>query len=103
MSDIEFPVLMHDYERRKFPACPRSVPWGFVEPHRAQAMTNHGQTTQRLAERGGLGPSELWAVVNGKHWHEVPWRGAHGETQEAVDWLNAAVAEWLAAQRKATP
>lgn len=39
------------------------IPWRVVEPHEQQAQTNHGQTLARLAERGGLDPVELAAVL----------------------------------------
>lgn len=44
---------------------PRSVPWSFVEAFRDQAEANHGQTLERLAERGGLGPDEMWLAAHG--------------------------------------
>lgn len=40
------------------------LPWALIEPHAAQAMRNHGQTLERLAERGGLGFSEAYCVLN---------------------------------------
>lgn len=45
---------------------PRSVPWDLVEPGRDQAMRNHDQTLERLAERGGLAPCELRCALEGK-------------------------------------
>lgn len=43
----------------------QSVPWDFVAPHERQAMLNHGgQSLKRLAERGGLSPRELLAVMS---------------------------------------
>ncbi len=41
----------------------RFIPWDFVSPHEAQAITNHGQTLETLARRGGLSPEELYAVL----------------------------------------
>ena len=60
---------------RSFPVCaalPRFVPWSLLEPHREQADTNHGQTLERLAERGGLDPCEMWCVINDKKWRDAP-------------------------------
>lgn len=67
---------------------PRSVPWAFVSPHEKKAMANHGgQTLQRLAERGGLSPRELYAVI-----HDLPWRQLDGVSDEQIhDWLIQAV------------
>ena len=47
----------------------KAIPWELIEAHEDQAQHNHGQTLNRLAERGGLGPSEAWAIIN-----DVPWR-----------------------------
>ncbi len=41
----------------------RSVPWNALEPHRTQAMRNHGQTLEQLAERGGLDCAEMLAII----------------------------------------
>lgn len=48
---------------------PTMLPWSLMLPHEAQAMRNHGgQTLDRLAERGGLGPSEAVAVLCDREW-----------------------------------
>lgn len=79
-----FPVLRSGLPRGL--TCPRSVPWKLVEPHAAQAWDNHEQTLERLAERGGLDPCELWCVVHGKHWRDRP------SEADAVAWLEGALA-----------
>lgn len=49
-----------------------TVPLSFVEPHESQAKHNHGgQSLQRLAERGGLSPAELVAVVEDRKWSNM--------------------------------
>ena len=63
----KFPIQVcttraHDHKVR----APRRVPWEFVEPAREQAMRNHDQTLERLAERGGLAPGELRCALDGK-------------------------------------
>lgn len=50
---------------------PPSIPWSVVEPHGRQALKNHSQTLERLAERGGLAPSELMAVLEDRPWHSM--------------------------------
>jgi hypothetical protein len=86
----QFPIL-HTYEPARSPArklwetCPRWVPWALVEPHEPQAWVNHGQTLRRLAERGGLGPDELWCVMHRKHWRERP------TLAEAIAWVRTLV------------
>lgn len=59
MSERQFPILGDPDVK--------SVPWRIVEPHRKQAMANHGQTLERLAERGGLSLMELVAVMAGEN------------------------------------
>jgi hypothetical protein len=62
-----FPVMLGHLrrERRELErlGCPQSVPWDLVAPHEARAWKNHWQTLERLAERGGLSPHELVAVL----------------------------------------
>lgn len=63
MAEKQFPIF-------GTPGIIQSVPWRLVEPHRDQAMQNHGQTLERLAERGGLDWAELFAVMQGWTWRE---------------------------------
>jgi hypothetical protein len=65
MAERTFPIL-HGWG-----SLPKQVPWSFVEPGRAQAERNHYQTLERLAERGGLSPSELVAVLVGVEWERI--------------------------------
>jgi hypothetical protein len=44
----------------------RTVP--FVMLSEVQAYSNHSQTLQRLAERGGLGPDEALALMDKRRW-----------------------------------
>jgi hypothetical protein len=61
-----FPVLnQQNRPRLQRKEMPRSVPWEFAEKFRAQAEKNHGQTLERLAERGGLAPQEMYVAANG--------------------------------------
>jgi hypothetical protein len=46
----------------------KSVPWGLLGPHWRQAERNHGQSLERLAQRGGLAPCEALAVIEGRSW-----------------------------------
>lgn len=63
-----FPLLTDHDERRRYPHWPVSVPWDLIAPHEAQAMRNHGnQTLRRLAQRGGLDPVEMYAVLTDQY------------------------------------
>jgi hypothetical protein len=92
-TDRPFPVLMGYDQRRRFPACPRSVPWSLLAPHEEQALNNHDQSLAKLASRGGLGVSEMLAVIEHRGLRTI---GA--ETAEQVAQLNALVAAHLASQ-----
>ena len=83
-----FPVLLTEKERRTLDA-PRFVPWDWIAPHEEQAQRNHSQTLARLAERGGLGLSELRAAVEG-----TKLRFGGGETPEDAAWLREQLAAW---------
>lgn len=41
-----------------------------------QAQRNHGQSLDRLAERGGLSPSEALAVINHQRWQHMSLKEA---------------------------
>jgi hypothetical protein len=60
-----FPFHPHSQFPTKSPI--REVPWDFIAPHEKQAMRNHDQTLERLAERGGLSPAEMLAAVSGQN------------------------------------
>lgn len=68
------PILIsNDDERAAWTALdvPLSVPWEMVSPHEKQADENHSQTLARLAERGGLAPCELIAVLEDRDWRRM--------------------------------
>lgn len=71
-----FPVLQ--------PGKPQEyIPYNIIAPHEAQAMRNHGgQSLQRLAERGGLDWTEIFAVLKDKTWKEMGY-GLHCSKEEA--------------------
>jgi hypothetical protein len=71
-DERQFPVLFQYFERKERPDCPRTVPWAMLAPHEAMAQSNHSQTLERLAERGGLGPSEIIAVLDGIRLRDLP-------------------------------
>jgi hypothetical protein len=83
MPERLFPVLRswptrHDPDGRQlFDECPPEIPWTLIEP-----------TLERLAERGGLGPTELWCVIR-----DAPLRDHRDITlRAAVTWLRGLVA-----------
>lgn len=82
-----FPVLdqqnCRPKDRKKLP---RRIPWSLAETFRQQAERNHGQTLERLAERGGLSPEEMWMAAHDVSIRSIP------EEQVAIDWLNAELA-----------
>ncbi|QQB32791.1 hypothetical protein I6I07_19285 [Achromobacter deleyi] len=47
------------------------IPFAMIQPHEAQALRNHGQTLERLAQRGGLPASEAVAIMKGLRWRAV--------------------------------
>lgn len=88
-SDIKrFPILQHDDEwyiayRTRVPY-PKSIAWAVVAPHEKQAVLNHRQSLQGLANRGGLSPMELYLVM-----HDLDLREyRHHTTSEALAWLH---------------
>jgi len=72
------------------------VPFAMLVPHEAQAMRNHGQTLERLAQRGGLGTSEALDILEGRGW------GSAAVCIENERHLINKVREWRAAITNAT-
>lgn len=54
-SETEFPVL--GSKPKEY------IPLDIIKPHEKQAIINHSQTLQRLAERGGLSWNEILFVL----------------------------------------
>jgi hypothetical protein len=66
---------------------PRSVPWAFAETFREQAEDNHGQTLERLAERGGLAPEEMWLAAHGQGLSKFRWTVPVPNEEACGEWL----------------
>jgi len=81
-----FPVLLDWREKREEPDCPAVVPWALVEPWRTLAWRVHAQSLERLAERGGLSPVEMWGLAHGVNLWSVP-RSQRPTLEAAVAWL----------------
>lgn len=41
----------------------KAIPWNSLTSHEAQERTNHGQSLERLAHRGGLGIEEAYCIL----------------------------------------
>lgn len=54
----------------------RSIPWAVIASHEAQALANHDQTLERLAQRGGLDPTEAVAVLQDRPWRWMDFKVA---------------------------
>jgi len=74
--------------------CPRSVPWAFIAEHAEWCQHNHGQSQERLAERGGLSPEEIVAVVRNTRLHVAEARDYFHDPPKAVAMLKEALAVW---------
>lgn len=61
-------MKMQIHSQGRSPGFPEFVEWEPSERDRQQAEANHGQTLERLNERGGLGWDELAAVLLGQRY-----------------------------------
>lgn len=93
-----FPVLRQRSlgGNKWFPSkAPSAIDWTLLEPYRPAIQTFHGQSLERLAERGGLSPCELKLhVVHGSDYKTTEWKDA----KAAEAWL----LQWLAENKKET-
>lgn len=97
-TELTFPVLWQGTREYKTTlereGCPRTVPWDFVAEHESMCKQNHDQTTQRLAERGGLSPEEMVAVVEHHSLKTVRDRTWWMSPSESVPRLKALLDKW---------
>lgn len=70
------------------------IPWDMIAPHEEQAQSNHGQSLERLAQRGGLGASEALDIIEGRSW------GAAKPCIENEHYLINLVRAWRADRKK---
>ena len=73
-----------------------SIPWDMIAPHEQQAVRNHSQTLERLAERGGLSYSEAIAVLTDRPFISMP-------VMFAINQLADLVMAWEAGKSSAKP
>jgi hypothetical protein len=63
---------LEEIAKRMFPILDGpAIPWSVIEPWEKFARMNHGQTLERLAERGGLACAEAIAVLRGERHRAV--------------------------------
>ena len=72
------------------------IPWAMIAPHEAQAQSNHGQSLERLAQRGGLAASEAIDIIEGRR------RGRAKPCVENERYLINKVREWRAANTESS-
>ena len=72
---VELEQKIKALEERLFPIMDGpAIPWSAIAPYESRAKKNHGQSLQRLAERGGLSCGEALAVLEDRPW--TPQSGA---------------------------
>ena len=63
MKQPMFPIMRDDVIK--------AIPWASLAPHEKQAKSNHSQTLNRLAQRGGLNIAEAVAILEDRPWHTM--------------------------------
>jgi len=69
---------------------PEWIPWELLAPHEAQAINNHAQTLERLAERGGLDVCEAVAIIEDMRFMDrwgIGKNNGRDQTREAIEIL----------------
>lgn len=95
MSDRRWmPIQVHarqldELRKAEIPIITFNVPMFHFRAHAEQARINHGQTLDRLAERGGLSPCEAIAILEDRKWEKIGLGAAHALLGAMVADLNA--------------
>ena len=84
MTDHKPMRIMRYYRATGPHLMPEGLPWDIIEPHEHQALRNHGQSLERLNERGGLEVSEAVAILEDRQWHAMPEAKAFARLAELV-------------------
>ena len=63
----------------------KSIPMRLLQPYEEQALRNHSQSLQRLAERGGMDSSEFLGMVSGLRWSLLKVRP--DDEAELIKWV----------------
>lgn len=64
MTDFAMPIMERDDRDRRVAPNPIFT-WPTTEDQRNRAKSNHGQTLERLRERGGVCWTELYCILRG--------------------------------------
>jgi hypothetical protein len=62
-----------------------SIRWSVIAGHQRQAQVNHGQSLERLAERGGLSPAEAVAIIEDRKFSRMDNAEAERRLLELCD------------------
>lgn len=93
MTERLFPIMPALQDLRDLSAIRRAgceaivigIPWDLIAPHERQAQSNHGQSLERLAERGGLAAVEAVNIMTGARWGtRIPAAEANTRLAEMV-------------------
>ena len=57
---------------KRYYALPKTIPFELLEPFRENIEKRHGQTLERLNERGGLSPGEIYLGIHNIGLREAP-------------------------------
>jgi hypothetical protein len=74
LAQAQAPAPVRVEARKTFPLLGGGgvgIDWQLVQEHAGQARTNHGQTLEELARRGGLSWCELYAVLHDRRWQKM--------------------------------
>jgi hypothetical protein len=90
---VELAAAKQREARRSFPILKgdgAKIDYQLVSDHAEQARSNHGQSVDQLASRGGLSWCELYAVLHNRKWEKI-------DNNEAMIACRALEARYLAA------
>lgn len=91
-----FPVLESGPQKLR-------LPWDFVEQYRARLESNHDQTLERLAERGGLAWSELACGVENRPLGHIMFARLEADPIKYMKPVLVALHAWESQATQATP
>ncbi len=72
-----------------------SIEWEPTERDRKRAIKNHGQTLERLAQRGGMDWGEMDAILSDLDWGKINQEGAQLRCNAEIERRSATAVDGL--------
>lgn len=101
VEEKQFKIYKKGLDLEALSICPDGIPWSAVKLHETIVINHYNMTLEKLNDMGGLGPLDLYAVLNDRSTNDcffnTPTRqnDHYYELQlQCIKWINKYLAEY---------